>query len=98
MTNLMAKVSTALSPEWDRWFDEEFTDLVSADDDLVRAEFDALIADTWNTTPPPPPAPADPGPAGGPPPASPRTPPLTPVPRRGSDHPTDTGGQRSPPG
>jgi hypothetical protein len=32
-----------LSPEWDRWFDEEFTDLVVTDPDWVRAEFGALI-------------------------------------------------------
>ena len=49
--------STALSPEWDRWFDEQFTDLVTADDDLVRTEFDALVAGSWQTPPPAPPAP-----------------------------------------
>jgi len=32
-----------LSPEWDRWFDEEFTDLVVTDPDWVRAEFASLI-------------------------------------------------------
>ena len=26
----------SLSPEWDRWFDETFTDLVSSDEDLPR--------------------------------------------------------------
>ena len=35
---------TGLSPEWDRWFDEAFTDLISSDDELVRAEFEALVA------------------------------------------------------
>lgn len=53
----IVSVSTALSPEWDRWFDEEFTNLVTADEDLVRAEFDALIAGSWQTPPPAPPAP-----------------------------------------
>jgi hypothetical protein len=32
-----------LSPEWDRWFDEEFTDLVVSDPEWVRAEFASLI-------------------------------------------------------
>jgi len=64
--------STALSPEWDRWFDEEFTDLISRDEDLVRAEFDALIAGSWHVPPRTPPAasddatPAGTGGAGGP--------------------------------
>jgi len=49
-------MGTALSPEWDRWFDEEFTDLVSADDELVEAEFDALIAVHWPAPPSAPPA------------------------------------------
>ncbi len=54
-------MSTALSPEWDRWFDEEFTDLVSRDEDLVRSEFDALIDAAWHTPPPAdPPAPLAP--------------------------------------
>ena len=39
----MATAGTGLSPEWDRWFDEAFTDLISSDDDLVRAEFEALV-------------------------------------------------------
>ncbi len=38
---------TGLSPEWDRGFDEAFTDLVSHDDDLVRAEFTGLIQQSW---------------------------------------------------
>ncbi len=58
-------MSTALSPEWDRWFDEEFTNLVSRDEDLVRAEFDALIGAAWHTPPPAdPPAPTAGEPAG----------------------------------
>jgi hypothetical protein len=36
-------MSTALSPEWDRGFDEAFAELISTDPDLVRAEFDALV-------------------------------------------------------
>ena len=56
----MAQPNTALSPEWDRWFDETFTDLISSDDELTRAEFDALITASW--PPPAPPAPSgDPG-------------------------------------
>jgi hypothetical protein len=39
----MATAGTGLSPEWDRWFDEAFTDLISSDDELVRAEFEALV-------------------------------------------------------
>lgn len=50
----MAQPTTALSPEWDRWFDETFTNLISADEDLTRTEFDALIAASW----PPPESPA----------------------------------------
>jgi hypothetical protein len=62
----MAQANTGLSPEWDRWFDEAFTDLISSDEDLVRAEFDALINGAWQTPPPPPPAPPAP-PASTPP-------------------------------
>jgi len=50
----MAQPKTGLSPEWDRWFDETFADLVSSDDDLTRGEFDALMAASWS-----PPAPSD---------------------------------------
>jgi len=49
----MAQRKTALSPEWDRWFDETFADLVSSDEELTRGEFDALISASWS-----PPAPA----------------------------------------
>jgi hypothetical protein len=35
----MAQPRTALSPEWDRWFDETFADLVSSDKELTRGEF-----------------------------------------------------------
>jgi hypothetical protein len=50
----MAQPKTALSPEWDRWFDETFADLVSSDEELTRGEFDALISASW--LPPAPPA------------------------------------------
>jgi hypothetical protein len=53
-----AQAGTALSPEWDRGFDEAFTELISSDPDLVRAEFDALIGASFNEPPPPPPAPS----------------------------------------
>jgi len=55
LTGPTLQAGTALSPEWDRWFDEAFTDLVCSDDDLVRAEFDALINGEWH--PPVPSAP-----------------------------------------
>ncbi len=55
----MARPSTGLSPEWDRWFDETFTDLITSDEDLARVEFDALIAASW-----PPPSPAPPATSG----------------------------------
>ena len=40
---------TGLSPEWDRGFDEVFTELVSHDDDLVRTEFIGLTQASWPT-------------------------------------------------
>jgi hypothetical protein len=55
-----AQAGTALSPEWDRGFDEAFTDLVTSDPDLVRDEFDALIGANWNEPPEPPAPPAPP--------------------------------------
>ena len=61
MTSLpTAQSSTGLSPEWDRWFDEAFTDLITHDEDLIRQEFDALISASWQCTSPPPPAPPAP--------------------------------------
>jgi len=39
-----------LSPEWDRWFDEEFTDLVVTDPDWVRTEFATLIDQSFSST------------------------------------------------
>ncbi|WP_157693020.1 hypothetical protein [Pedococcus dokdonensis] len=81
-----------------RTVEEEFLDLVCADDEFVRAEFDALVAEVWSSRPPP----ADPSPAargagpeqqGGPAPSPTRL--LGPRPRR-----PGAGGwrrQRSPP-
>jgi hypothetical protein len=70
-SNPTAQAGTALSPEWDRGFDEAFTELISNDPDLVRAEFDALIDAGFDEPPgpPPPPAPsaAQPAPDGPPP-------------------------------
>jgi len=57
-SNPVAQASTALSPEWDRGFDEAFTELICGDPDLVRTEFDALIGASFD--PPPPPAPPAP--------------------------------------
>lgn len=59
-SNLVARAGTALSPEWDHGFDEAFAELISNDPDLVRAEFDALIAAGFDQppTPPTPPAPS----------------------------------------
>jgi len=98
MTSLAAHDSTALSPEWDRWFDEEFTELVAADEELMRAEFDALIDATWSEPPPPPPVPAGASrPPGRPAPDRPAAPSPA-VAQEGGDSSTDAGGQRSPPG
>ncbi|WP_285551722.1 hypothetical protein [Actinoplanes regularis] len=59
-SNPVAQAGTALSPEWDRGFDEAFTELISGDPDLVRAEFDAIIGANFNEPPtsPAPPAPS----------------------------------------
>jgi len=53
----MTSANTGLSPEWDRWFDEAFTDLITHDEELIRQEFDALIGASWRRSSPPPPAP-----------------------------------------
>ena len=45
----------------------DFVELICQDDDLVRAEFDALIAACWDTAPPPATPPALPRPAPRPP-------------------------------
>jgi hypothetical protein len=61
MTSLpTAQSSTGLSPEWDRWFDEAFIDLITQDEELIRQEFDALIGASWQRSSPPPPAPPAP--------------------------------------
>ena len=52
-SNPVAQAGTALSPEWDRGFDEAFADLVGSDPDWVRAEFDALIEACWDEPPVP---------------------------------------------
>ncbi|WP_433087408.1 hypothetical protein ACQP1P_15780 [Dactylosporangium sp. CA-052675] len=64
----VAQAGTALSPEWDRGFDEAFTELICSDPDLVRAEFDALIGADFDEPPPPRP-PAPPAPSAQPRPA-----------------------------
>jgi hypothetical protein len=69
----MSSANTGLSPEWDRWFDEAFTDLIAHDEELVRQEFDTLIGATWHHESPPPPAP----------PAAPMPSPRTPNRRKG---------------
>jgi hypothetical protein len=43
--------------EWDGGFDEAFTELISSDPELVRAEFDALMGAAFDG-PPAPSAPA----------------------------------------
>ena len=47
-------IGTGLSPEWDRWFDEAFTDLIARDDELIRHEFDALVGASLVDPAPPP--------------------------------------------
>ncbi|MEU4215789.1 hypothetical protein [Actinoplanes sp. NPDC026623] len=69
--NPTAQAGTALSPEWDRGFDEAFAELISGDPDLVRAEFDAIIDAGFNE-PPDPPAPPAPSAPSAARPASPR--------------------------
>jgi len=72
-SNPVAQAGTALSPEWDRGFDEAFTELICGDPDLVRAEFDALIGAGFDDPPPPPapPAPSTARPAPSDPPSDP---------------------------
>ena len=48
--------------------DQDFLDLVCADQELLRAEFDAIIAQEWSSSPPSPDPPAaSPGTGPGPP-------------------------------
>jgi hypothetical protein len=70
--NPVAQAGTALSPEWDRGFDEAFTELICGDPDLVRAEFDALMGASFNEPPTSPAPPAPPVPSGAEP-AGPQT-------------------------
>ncbi|MEV6851286.1 hypothetical protein [Actinoplanes sp. NPDC051411] len=51
---------TGLSPEWDRWFDEQFADLIATDEELLRAEFDDLMSSSWPQPPSSPSPPAAP--------------------------------------
>jgi len=81
-SNPVAQAGTALSPEWDRAFDEAFTELICGDPDLLRAEFDALIGVSFNE-PPKPPAPPAPS-AAQPPPSRPQPDP-SPTPADGAD-------------
>ncbi len=62
--NPSAKAGTALSPEWDRGFDEAFTELITSDPDLVVGEFEELIGASFAEPPTPPGPPAPPAPAG----------------------------------
>ena len=62
MIDVMVRAGTGLSPEWDRWFDEEFADLIAGDQELLRAEFDDLISSSWPQPPSPPAPPAPPAP------------------------------------
>jgi len=64
ISNPLAKAGTALSPEWDRGFDEAFTELITSDPELVRTEFDALIGASFDEPPTPPVPPAPPVPSG----------------------------------
>jgi hypothetical protein len=59
-SNPTAQAGTALSPEWDRGFDEAFAELISGDPELVRAEFDAIIDAGFDEPPGPPTPPAPP--------------------------------------
>jgi hypothetical protein len=96
-SNPVAQAGTALSPEWDRGFDEAFTELICSDTDLVRAEFDALIGASFDE-PPGPPAPPAPS-AARPAPAHPhRDPAPTPAARDAGHRPSTAGNNpRSPP-
>ena len=81
-----------------RGVDEEFLELICADEELLRAEFDAIVAQEWSSSPPPADPPAAPlGPDPGP---RPHRPPAGGVasPRR-PHHPGADGWrrQRSPP-
>jgi hypothetical protein len=94
-----AQAGTALSPEWDRGFDEAFAELVSSDPELVQAEFDALIGACWQEPPVPPSPPAPPASSAGRP--GPPAPTPDPEPAAGRSREEGSGravdNQRSPP-
>jgi hypothetical protein len=80
--------------------DEAFVDLVCADDDLVRAEFEAIVAASWVGPPPgptlvPTPRPPERRPPRGEPPAKAKLPLTDPEASGPADGPR--GRQRSPP-
>jgi len=81
MIDLVVELRTALSPEWDRWFDEQFTDLIAGDEELLRSEFDDLISSGWSEPPPPHSPSAPPG----------TEPPEPGPPRNGAGSPLDPG-------
>jgi hypothetical protein len=82
MIDVTVQNRTGLSPEWDRWFDEQFADLIATDEELLRAEFDDLMSSSWPEPPShcPPPAPPDVNSAGPTPPRNTESPSLLPGP------------------
>jgi hypothetical protein len=78
--------------------DDAFLDIICQDEELLRAEFDALVAASWDEPPPPPRPPAVPRPADNPAPQpATRTTTAQEIPSR-SHHPAPAGRrQRSPP-
>jgi len=98
MTNtLVAYARTALSPEWDYGFDEAFTELVTADPDWVRDEFDALVGANFTEPPEPPAPPAPPAGRPEPPPSSSGNGKTTPAPTTDQIPADPVTKQRSPP-
>lgn len=100
ISNPTAQAGTALSPEWDRGFDEEFTELISGDPDLVRGEFDALIGANFTEPPTPPGPPSPPAPSSAAQPAPPHPgsdPPSLPPTRLGEHEPGTTSTDPRPP-
>jgi hypothetical protein len=89
---LVPQARAALSPEWEHGFNDQFTEIVTGDPDLVKAEFDALIGACWEEPP------QEPGPAASrseSPPAQPPT--VNPAPSRNGDASGDPAGNRPPP-
>ena len=97
INNIAAQARTALSPEWDRGFDEAFTDLVTGDPDWVRDEFDALIGANWDEPPEPPEPPAPSTDRPEPHPSRPGNPKTTPARTTDQIHADRRATQRSPP-